>query len=69
MQAVKVQINFSEWEKVGDFISEMNVDEDMVAYAIDNTTIVIATAGECSMAYVKAQLETWFNDPIIETIK
>ena len=52
MQAVKVQINFSEWEKVGDFISEMNVDEDMVAYAIDNTTIVIATAGECSMAYV-----------------
>ena len=41
----------------------------MVAYAIDNTTIVIATAGECSMAYAKAQLETWFNDPIIETIK
>lgn len=69
MQAVKVQINFSEWEKVGDFISEMNVDEDMAAYAIDNTTMVIATAGECSMAYVKAQLETWFNDPIIETIK
>ena len=69
MQAVKVQIYFSEWEKVSDFISEMNVDEDMVAYAIDNTTIVIATAGECSMAYAKAQLETWFNDPIIETIK
>ena len=25
--------------------------------------------GECSMAYAKAQLKTWFSDPTIETIK
>lgn len=69
MQAVKVQINFSEWEKVSDFISEINMNEEMAAYAIDNITMVIATVGECSMAYAKAQLETWFDDPTIETIK
>ena len=26
MQAIKVQIYFSEWEKVSDFISEINID-------------------------------------------
>lgn len=59
MQAIKVQIYFSEWEKVSDFISEINIDEEMAAYAIDNRTMVIATVGECSMAYAKAQLKTW----------
>lgn len=63
MQAIKVQIYFSEWEKVSDFISEINIDEEMAAYAIDNRTMVIATVGECSMAYAKAQLKTWFSDP------
>lgn len=28
MQAIKVQIYFSEWEKVSDFISEINIDEE-----------------------------------------
>ena len=56
MQAIKVQIYFSEWEKVSDFISEINIDEEMAAYAIDNRTMVIATVGECSMAYAKAPL-------------
>ena len=69
MQAIMVQIYFSEWEKVSDFISEINIDEEMAAYAIDNRTMVIATVGECSMAYAKAQLKTWFSDPTIETIK
>ena len=64
MQAIKVQIYFSEWEKVSDFISEINIDEEMAAYAIDNRTMVIATVGECSMAYAKAQLKTWFSDPM-----
>ena len=67
MQAIKVQIYL--WEKVSDFISEINIDEEMAAYAIDNRTMVIATVGECSMAYAKAQLKTWFSDPTIETIK
>ena len=49
--------------------SEINIDEEMAAYAIDNRTMVIATVGECSMAYAKAQLKTWFSDPTIETIK
>ena len=40
MQAIKVQIYFSEWEKVSDFISEINIDEEMAAYAIDNRTMV-----------------------------
>ncbi len=69
MQAIKVQIYFSEWEKVSDFISEINIDEEMAAYAIDNRTMVIATVGEGSMAYATAPLQTWFSDPTIETIK
>ena len=50
-------------------IKVINIDEEMAAYAIDNRTMVIATVGECSMAYAKAQLKTWFSDPTIETIK
>lgn len=69
MEAIKVQIYFSERKKVGDFISKVNMDEDVVAYVIDNTTMLIATAGEYSMAYAKALLETWFDDPTVETIK
>ena len=69
MQAIKVQIYFSDWDNVCVFIYEINIDEEMAAYAIDNRTMVIATVGECSMAYAKAQLKTWFSDPTIETIK
>jgi hypothetical protein len=69
MKAIKVQTDFSEWKKVEDFISEMNEDEDMVVYAIDNMSMAIATSGECSMAYVKVLLETWFNEPVIEIVK
>ena len=42
MQAIKVQIYFSEWEKVSDFISEINIDEEMAAYAIDNRTMAVS---------------------------
>ena len=69
MQAFKLQFFFSVCEKVSDFISEINIDEEMAAYAIDNRTMVIATVGECSMAYAKAQLKTWISDTTIETIK
>jgi hypothetical protein len=69
MNAIKVQVSFSEWEKVEDFISEMNNDDTTFVYAIDNTSMVIVTTGGCSMAYTKIQLAKWFNDPIIEIIK
>ena len=39
MQAIKVQIYFSEWEKVSDFISEINIDEEMAAYAIGKSSV------------------------------
>jgi stalled ribosome rescue protein Dom34 len=69
MKAIKVQISLSEWKKVDDFISETNKDEDTVAYAIDNTSMVIATSGEYSTVFMQVQLKMWFDNPIIETIK
>ena len=37
MQAIKVQIYFSEWEKVSDFISEINIDAQLKTWFTDPT--------------------------------
>lgn len=69
MKGIKVTVDFSEWTKVDEFISELNIDSELLAYGIDNTSFIIVGAGECSMAYVKAELLRVFDSYDIEIIK
>lgn len=69
MRAITVKINKEEMDKVHAFIKDINKDENMTAYAIDDTTMLIATTGDLSMAYVEALLELSFIAPVIAIIK
>lgn len=69
MRAITVKINKEEMSKVPAFIEDINKDKNMAAYAIDDTTMSIATTGDLSMAYVEALLELSFIEPVVRTIK
>ena len=69
MRALTVKINKEEMSKVDAFIKDINQDENMAAYAIDDTTMSIVTTGDLSMAYVEALLELSFIEPVVQIIK
>lgn len=69
MHAIHVKICSEERSEINAFIREINEEESIAAYAIDNTKMIVATSNECAMAYIKARLEVSFTVPIIETIK
>ncbi len=69
MRAITVKINKEEMSKVDAFIKDINQDENMAAYAIDDTTMSIVTTGDLSMAYVEALLELSFIEPVVQIIK
>ena len=69
MRAITVKINREEMNKVHAFIKDINKDESIAAYAIDDTTMLIATTGDLSMTYVEAVLELSFIEPVVEIIK
>lgn len=69
MRAITVKINKEEMSKVDAFIKNINQDENMAAYAIDDITMSIVTTGDLSMAYVEALLELSFIEPVVQIIK
>ena len=69
MRAITVKINKEEMSKVDAFIKDINQDENMAAYAIDDITMSIVTTGDLSMAYVEALLELSFIEPVVQIIK
>ena len=69
MRAITVKINKEEMSKVDAFTKDINQDENMAAYAIDDTTMSIVTTGDLSMAYVEALLELSFIEPVVQIIK
>ena len=69
MRAITVKINKEEMSKVDAFIKDINQDENIAAYAIDDITMSIVTTGDLSMAYVEALLELSFIEPVVQIIK
>ena len=69
MRAITVKINKEVMSKLYAFIKDINQDENMAAYAIDDTTMSIVTTGDLSMAYVEALLELSFIEPVVQIIK
>lgn len=69
MKAVKLRIGFREWVKLPDFMEAVNDQEDMLAYEIDATTVLLVAPGECGLAWIEAQAAHWFDDYETETIK
>lgn len=69
MKAIKVFIDEAEQFKMLNLIEKLNGHEDIAMTGTGTTEFVIATTGECTMAYVKAVIEGRLNDCTIETIK
>lgn len=69
MKAIKVFIDEKEQHKMLDLIEKFNGHEDIAATGTGQTDFVIATCGECAMAYVRAVLAGKLEDCTIETIK
>ena len=67
MKAIKVFIDEREQFKMLNLIEKFNGHEDIVATG--QTDFVVATSGECAMAYVRAVLAGKLDDCTIETIK
>lgn len=69
MKATKLTIGSCEWSKLADFVETINQDNEMVAYQIDNTTALLVSVGECGIAWIDAQAETWFEDYYMTPVK
>ena len=69
MKAIKVFIDEREQFKMLKLIEKFNGHEDIVATGTGQTDFVVATSGECAMAYVRAVLAGKLDDCTIETIK
>ena len=69
MKATKLTIGFREWAKLADFVETINQEDEMLAYEIDNTTVLLVAVGECGLAWIEAQAAQWFEDYETETVK
>ena len=68
MKAIHVEVGFDEWKNVEAFLEKIT-DENIFTYAVDNIQFVVVAEGECSMAWVKGQLETDFEEPTITKLR
>lgn len=66
MKAIKVTVDFQEWGKVENFLSNIQ-DGEVFSYLLDNVSFIIVTEGECSMVYVKVQLAHTFEEEVTIT--
>ena len=69
MRAVELKIGFRECSKLPDFVETINEEDEMLAYEIDSTTVLIVATGECGLAWIEAQAAKWFDDYETTTIK
>lgn len=69
MKAIRVFIDEEENFKIPNLVEKMNSNEDIAMIAVGLGEFVIATIGDCTMAYVMAIIKGKFNDCSIETIK
>lgn len=69
MKAIKVFIDEREQYKMLNLIEKFNGHDDIVATGTGQTDFVIATCGECGMAYVTAVLAGKLEGYTVETIK
>ena len=69
MKAIKVFIDEAEQFKMLNLIEKFNGHKDIVATGTGQTDFVVATSGECTMAYVRAVLAGKLDDCTIEIIK
>lgn len=68
MKAIQVFVSFGEWPKVEDFVRD-NQEEDIFIYQENTTSFVVVAEGECSMGYIKAAIETTFNEITITELR
>lgn len=69
MNAFKIFIDNHEMHKMLDLVSKLNSDEEIMAVIVNPDEFVVATTGECSLAYAKAVIESNLSGYSIEVIK
>lgn len=69
MKAIRVFTDEEENYKIPNLVEKLNSNEDIAMVAVALGEFVIATTGECDMAYAMAVVKEKFNDCSIETIK
>lgn len=69
MKANTLTIGFREWSKLADFVETINQEDEMMAYQIDMTTALLVAVGECSLAWIDSQADTWFEDYYMTPVK
>ena len=55
--------------KMLDLVPKLNSDEEIMAVIVNPDEFVVATTGECSLAYAKAVIESNLSGYSIEVIK
>ena len=69
MKAIKVFIDMEEQHKMLPLMEELNSNDDIAMMCVGETEFVIATSGECAMAYAKAVLTKTLDDCTVENWK
>jgi hypothetical protein len=69
MKAIKVFIDMEEQHKMLPLMEELNSNDDIAMMCVGETEFVIATSGECAMAYAKAVLTKALDDYTVENCK
>lgn len=69
MKAIKVFIDMEEQHKMLPLMEELNRNDDIAMMGVGETEFVIATSGECAMAYAKAVLTKTLDDYTVENCK
>jgi len=62
MKVIEVTVSQSERLKVGPYILDLCMDDDIFAMITGNDTFVVVTSNEFGMAWVKANLPVVFDE-------
>lgn len=67
MNAIKVYVAASNWDKIEDFLMRVR-SENTFAYRLDITSFLVVTSGEYSMSWVKTIMKQTFEKDFIEMV-
>lgn len=65
---IKVEVGFSEWSQVNDFVRVIDRMKYSGAYQVDSLTLIVSSANEDEYEKIESYLEEFFQFHSIENI-
>lgn len=62
MKVIQVRVNPSERLKIGPYILDLSMDDDIFAIMTEPDTFVVVTSNEFGMAWIEANLPVVFDE-------